>query len=157
MVKIPSGLQVMQREDLISAWTITRNKAHIPGPSVGVSNSKRQCCWRRWRHWRRNWAFHFSSEGHYTTLFPSTCTSTWSSWSSNRKGWIDVWHAKLPYATLLIERLGGSFVIHVLQFYSSGSISTWKVVVRFFAKFFGFLFDNMSWCYLVFASLFPTL
>ena len=34
-------------------------------------------------------------------------------------------------------------------------ISTWKVAKRFFAEFFGFLFDNTSWCYLVFASLFP--
>ena len=29
--------------------------------------------------------------------------------------------------------------------------------MRFFAKFFGFLFDNMSRCYVVFASVFPTL
>ena len=28
---------------------------------------------------------------------------------------------------------------------------------RFSAEFFGLLFDNMSRCYLVFASLFPTL
>ena len=28
---------------------------------------------------------------------------------------------------------------------------------RFFAKFFGFLFDNMYWCYPMFASLFPLL
>ena len=41
--------------------------------------------------------------------------------------------------------------------FSSRSISTWRVVERFFAVFFGFLFDNTSWCYLVFASLFPTL
>ena len=26
---------------------------------------------------------------------------------------------------------------------------------KFFVEFFGFLFDNMSWCYLVFAPLFP--
>ena len=38
----------------------------------------------------------------------------------------------------------------------SRSISTWRVAERFFAKFFGFLFDNTSWCYLVFASFFPT-
>ena len=25
----------------------------------------------------------------------------------------------------------------------------------FFAEYFGFLFDNTSWCYLTFASLFP--
>ena len=37
----------------------------------------------------------------------------------------------------------------------SGSISTWRVAKRFFAKFFGFLFDNTSWYYLVVASFFP--
>ena len=40
-VKIPSGLQVMQREDPISAQTMTRNKAHIPEPSVSVSQIPR--------------------------------------------------------------------------------------------------------------------
>ena len=42
-------------------------------------------------------------------------------------------------------------------FFSSGSILTWRVVERFFVELFGFLFDNTSWCYFVFASLFPTL
>ena len=37
----------------------------------------------------------------------------------------------------------------------SGSITTWRAAERFFAEFFGFLFDNTSWCYLVIASLFP--
>ena len=41
--------------------------------------------------------------------------------------------------------------------FSSGSISTWRVTERFFTKFFGFLFNNTSWCYLAFASFFPTL
>ena len=41
--------------------------------------------------------------------------------------------------------------------FSSGSISTWRVMKRFFVKFFDFLFDNMSQYCLVFASLFPTL
>ena len=36
-VKIPSGLQVMQREDPISEQTIIWSKAHIPGPSLSVS------------------------------------------------------------------------------------------------------------------------
>ena len=36
-VKIPSGLQVMQREDRISEHTIIRSKAHVLGPSVSVS------------------------------------------------------------------------------------------------------------------------
>ena len=40
-VKIPSGLQVLQREDPISAQTMTQSKAHIPGPSVGVSQIPR--------------------------------------------------------------------------------------------------------------------
>ena len=39
--------------------------------------------------------------------------------------------------------------------FSSGLITTWRAVKRFFAEFFGFLFDNTSWCYLVVASLFP--
>ena len=41
--------------------------------------------------------------------------------------------------------------------FSNGSISIWRVAERFFAEFFDFLFDNTFWCYLVFASLFPTL
>ena len=41
--------------------------------------------------------------------------------------------------------------------FTIGSISTWRVTERFFTEFFGFLFDNTSWCYLVFASFFPTL
>ena len=40
---------------------------------------------------------------------------------------------------------------------TSGSISTWRVVERFFTEFFSFLFDNTFWCYFVFASLFPAL
>ena len=39
----------------------------------------------------------------------------------------------------------------------SGSISTWRVAERFFTKFFDFPFNNKSWCYLAFASFFPTL
>ena len=35
-VKIPSGLQVMQREDPISEQTIIRSKAHIPKLTIGV-------------------------------------------------------------------------------------------------------------------------
>ena len=40
-VKIPSGLQMMQREDPINAQTMTRSKAHIPKPFVGVSQIPR--------------------------------------------------------------------------------------------------------------------
>ena len=36
-VKIPSGLSVMQREELISEKTIIRSKAHILGSSTNVS------------------------------------------------------------------------------------------------------------------------
>ena len=55
-------------------------------------------------------------------------------------------------------RLGGSFVIHVLQL-----ILQWIDLLLggqrrgFSFEFFDFLFDNTSWCYLVFASFFPTL
>ena len=42
-----------------------------------------------------------------------------------------------------------------LTLFFSGLISTQRVVERFFTEFFDFLFDNMSQCYLVFASLFP--
>ena len=51
--------------------------------------------------------------------------------------------------------LEGLLLFVYYNLFTSGSISTWRVVERFFAEFFGFLFDNMSWCYLVFASLFP--
>ena len=33
----------------------------------------------------------------------------------------------------------------------------WRAVERFYAEYFGFLFDNKSVCYLVFAFFFPTL
>ena len=39
----------------------------------------------------------------------------------------------------------------------SGSIIAWRAAERFFDEFFGFLFDNTSACYLVFAFSFPTL
>ena len=41
--------------------------------------------------------------------------------------------------------------------FSSRLFTAWRAVERFFAKFFGFLFDNTCWCYLVLASLFPLL
>ena len=40
-VKIPSGLQVMQREDPISEQTIIWSKAHIPELTIGVSQIPR--------------------------------------------------------------------------------------------------------------------
>ena len=55
-------------------------------------------------------------------------------------------------------RLGGSFVIRVLQLYSLvDRFTAWRGAERFFAEFFGFLFDNTSVCYLVFAFFFPTI
>ena len=42
-----------------------------------------------------------------------------------------------------------SFVIRVLQLYSLvDHFTTWRVVERFFAEFFDFLFDNTCRCYL---------
>ena len=40
---------------------------------------------------------------------------------------------------------------------SSGSIISWRAVERFYAKYFDFLFNNTSACYLVFAFFFPIL
>ena len=55
-------------------------------------------------------------------------------------------------------RLGRSFVICVHQLYSLvDRFTAWRAAERFFAEFFGFLFDNTSWYYLVFASFFLTL
>ena len=49
-------------------------------------------------------------------------------------------------------RLGleGLLLFMYSNLFTSGSISTWRVVERFFVEFFGFFFDNTSWCYLVF-------
>ena len=46
---------------------------------------------------------------------------------------------------------------HTPTLFSSGLISIQRVVKKFFTEFFGFFFNNTSRCYLVFASLFPTL
>ena len=55
-------------------------------------------------------------------------------------------------------RLGGSFVIRVLQLYSLvDRFTAWRGAESFFAEFFSFLFDNTSVCYLVFAFFFPTI
>ena len=55
-------------------------------------------------------------------------------------------------------RIEGSFIIHVIQlYYLVDQFTAWRAAERFFAEFFGFLFDNMSWCYFVFASFFPAL
>jgi len=39
--------------------------------------------------------------------------------------------------------------------FTSRSILAWRATERFFAEYFGFLFNNTSWYYLVFASLLP--
>ena len=63
-------------------------------------------------------------------------------------------------------RLGlkGLLLTHVSQlifqwidFHLEGGGKVFRRVLRFFAEFFGFYFDNTSACYLVFASFFPTL
>ena len=33
--------------------------------------------------------------------------------------------------------------------------TAWSKVEKFFAEFFSFFFDNVSWCYLLVVSLFP--
>ena len=55
-------------------------------------------------------------------------------------------------------RLGGFFCYSCTPTYSlMDRFTALRVVVRFFVEFFGFLFDNTSACYLVFAFFFPTL
>ena len=55
-----------------------------------------------------------------------------------------------------LSRLGleGLLLFMYLNLFSSRSFIVWRAAERFFAKFFGFLFDNTCQCYLVFASLF---
>ena len=54
-----------------------------------------------------------------------------------------------------LDRLGLEGLLQFVypNLLSSGLIL--RAAKRFFAKFFGFLFDNISMCYLVFTSLFP--
>ena len=47
-------------------------------------------------------------------------------------------------STLGILGLEGLLLFVHSNLFTSGLISTWRVVERFFAEFFGFLFDNMS-------------
>ena len=51
--------------------------------------------------------------------------------------------------------LEGLLLFVYSNLFTSRLISTWRVAEKFFVEFFGFLFDNTSWGYLVFASLFP--
>ena len=43
----------------------------------------------------------------------------------------------------------------ILFSFSSGLLTAWRAEERFFVEYFGFLFDNISLRYLVFASFFP--
>ena len=58
-----------------------------------------------------------------------------------------------------LGRLGleGLLLFVYPNFLSSGSITAWRAVERFYVEYFGFLFDNTSACYLVFAFFFLTL
>ena len=62
------------------------------------------------------------------------------------------WRAQSTLGRLGLE---GLLLFVYSNLFTGELISTWRVTKRFFAEFFGFLFDNTSWCYLVFASLFP--
>ena len=65
---------------------------------------------------------------------------------------VGAWRAQVHW----VDWAWRSFAIRVLQFYSlMGRFTVWRVAERFFAEFFGFLFNNISRCYFVFASLFP--
>ena len=76
------------------------------------------------------------------------------------------WHgSKKPYWSRSLEgsgalgRLGlkGLFLFVYLNWLSSGLITAWRAAERFYAEYFGFLFNNTLACYLVFAFFFPTL
>ena len=41
--------------------------------------------------------------------------------------------------------------------FSSGLLTAWRVAERFFAEYFGFLFDNISLCYLCVCIILPFL
>ena len=96
-VKIPIGLQVMQREDPISEQTMIRSKAHIPEPSIGFSQIPRVDAAKEGGDTEEETALRFSFGGHCTSFFPCACKSTRSSWSSNRKGWRVACNASFPY------------------------------------------------------------
>ena len=44
---------------------------------------------------------------------------------------------------------------HLARYPQNFLPSSWRVTERFFAEFFSFLFNNTSWCYPMFSSLFP--
>ena len=57
-----------------------------------------------------------------------------------------------------LGRLGleGLLLLVYPNWLSSGSITAWTAVERFYAEYFDFLFDNISTCYFVFVFFFPT-
>ena len=64
------------------------------------------------------------------------------------------WKAQVHGGRLGLE---GLLLFVYSNSFSSGSIYYLEVAERFFAKFFNFLFDNTSACYLVFAFFFLSL
>ena len=58
-----------------------------------------------------------------------------------------------------LGRLGleGLLLFVYLNLLSSDRFTAWRAAEKFFAEFFGFLFDNTSRCYLVFAFSLPLL
>ena len=79
-LKFLSGLTMVTRDHPISAQTMTQSKAHITGPTIGISQIPRDDVEEEGGgHGGRDRAVHISPGGLYITLFPSTCTSTYSS------------------------------------------------------------------------------
>ena len=68
------------------------------------------------------------------------------------------WSRSLEYLGTL-GRLGleGLLLFVYLNLLSSDRFTAWRAAEKFFAQFFGFLFDNTSRCYLVFAFSLPLL
>ena len=64
---------------------------------------------------------------------------------------------KVPRNQLVVGAWRVFCYLCTLTLFFSRLITTWRAVERFFAEFFGFLFNYTSQCYLVFSSLFPTL
>ena len=59
--------------------------------------------------------------------------------------------------TLVRLGLEGLLLFVYPNLLSNDRFTAWRVVERFFAEVFDFLFNNTSRCYLVFAFFFPTL
>ena len=76
-------------------------------------------------------------------------------WRQDSEKFVGSWSLK-GSSTLGKLGLEGLFDILVLQLTHQWIISTWRVVERSFAEFFGVLFDSISLCYLGFSILLPT-